>query len=32
MRLKLGEAFPDARTHIFESKDQANFFLDTHNK
>lgn len=31
MRMKLGDAFPDARTHIFETKDQANRFLDSRN-
>jgi propionate CoA-transferase len=29
MRMKLGEAFPEARTHTFETKAQASAFLDT---
>jgi propionate CoA-transferase len=28
MRMKLGEVFPEARTHIFETSDQARTFLD----
>ena len=28
MRMKLGEVFPDARTHIFETSEQARTFLD----
>lgn len=28
MRMKLGEVFPEARTHIFETSDQARGFLD----
>lgn len=28
MRMKLGEVFPEARTHIFESSEQARAFLD----
>lgn len=29
MRMKLGRVFPDARTHIYESSDQARAFLDS---
>lgn len=29
MRLKLREVFPEARTHIFETRDQARAFLDS---
>lgn len=29
MRMKLSEAFPDHRTHIFETKDQAELYLDS---
>ena len=29
MRIKLSEAFPDHRNHIFEPKNQANCFLDS---
>ncbi len=29
MRMKLGAVFPEARTHIFESRDQARAFLDS---
>ncbi len=29
MRMKLGEVFPDARTHIFETSEQARKFLES---
>lgn len=28
MRMKLGETFPDARSHIFETQEQARAFLE----